>query len=148
LLQAATLAGYKLLLALCDREARPRGRDEFFIDQLVGLKVVDEASSILVGIVTEVYESGSSYSLLRMRLAPDESDIQASKYRSVLVPFVSEIVPSVDVAGGQLGVSLPEGLLETASSTKLRKAYTPEQQAQLREQSKRRQEQQQQQQTL
>lgn len=142
LLQAATLAGYKLLLALCDREARPRGRDEFFIDQLVGLKVVDEASSILVGIVTEVYESGSSYSLLRMRLAPDESDIQASKYRSVLVPFVSEIVPNVDVAGGQLGVSLPEGLLETASSTKLRKAYTSEQQAQLREQLKRRQEQQ------
>mgnify|MGYP001807184949 CR=1 FL=1 len=52
--QAAELAGYKLLLALCDREARPRGRDMFFVDQLVGLKAMDAASGTLVGIVTEV----------------------------------------------------------------------------------------------
>jgi hypothetical protein len=135
--QAATLAGFKLLLALCDREARPRGRDEFFIDQLVGLKAVDDASDILIGIVTEIYEAGASYSLLRVRLAPEEADIAASKYRSVLVPFVTEMVPTVDVAGGQLRMTLPEGLLETASSTKLRKAYTPEQQEQLRQQLKR-----------
>lgn len=141
-MQAADLAGHKLLLALCDREARPGRRDEFFIDQLVGLKAVDASSNILVGIVTEVYENGASYSLLRMRLAPEEPDIAESKYRSVLVPFVSEIVPTVDVVGGQLGLSLPEGLLETASVTKLRKAYTPEQQAQLREQLKKRQQQQ------
>lgn len=144
--QAATLAGHKLLLALCDREARPRGRDEFFVDQLVGLKAVDAASSsnLLVGIVTEVYDNGSSYSLLRVRLAPDEEDIAASRYRSVLVPFVSEIVPTVDVVGGQIGVSLPEGLLDTATTTKLRKAYTPEQQEQLRQQLRRRQQEQQQ----
>lgn len=52
--QAAELAGYKLLLALCDREARPRGRDMFFVDQLVGLKAMDAASGTLLGIVTEV----------------------------------------------------------------------------------------------
>lgn len=139
--QAASLAGNKLLLALCDREARPRGRDEFFIDQLVGCKALDASSSILVGIVTEVYDNGASYSLLRIRLAPEEPDIAASKYRSVLVPFVSEIVPTVDVTAGEIGLTLPEGLLETASTTKLRKAYTPEQQAQLRQQLRKRQEQ-------
>lgn len=111
----------------------------------MGLKAVDagasDNNSRLVGIVTEVYENGASYSLLRVRLAPEEADIAESKFRSVLVPFVSEIVPTVDVAGGQLGLRLPEGLLETASATKLRKPYTPAQQAQLREQLKKRQQQ-------
>lgn len=135
------LAGHKLLLALCDREARPRGRDEFFVDQLVGLKAVDAASRVLVGIVTEVYDNAASYSLLRLRLAPEEADIAASKYRSVLVPFVTEMVPVVDMAGGLLQLSLPEGLLDTASSTKLGKAYTCEQQQQLRQQMRQRHEQ-------
>jgi hypothetical protein len=36
---------------------------------------------------------------------------------------------------------LPEGLLETASVTKLRKAYTPDQQQLLREQLKKRRQQ-------
>lgn len=141
-LQAATLAGCKLLLALCDREAAPRSRDEFFITDLVGLKAVDADTQQLIGIVTEVYDSSASYSLLRVRLAPNEQDIAQSKYRSVLVPFVSEIVPDVDVQGGLMEVTLPEGLMETASSKKLRRPYTTEQQAQLRQQLKQRQQQQ------
>ena len=90
----------------------------------------------------QVYDNGASYSLLRVRLAPEEEDIAASRYRSVLVPFVTDIVPNVDLPGGSIGLALPEGLLETASTTKLRKAYTPEQQAQLREQLKKRRQQQ------
>jgi ribosomal 30S subunit maturation factor RimM len=52
--QAEALAGYKLLLALCDRESSPRGRDEFFITDLVGLKALEQGSEALLGIVTEV----------------------------------------------------------------------------------------------
>jgi hypothetical protein len=89
-----------------------------------------------------VYDSTGSYSLLRVRLAPNESDIQQSRYRSVLVPFVEDMVPTVDVKGGRLLLSLPEGLLETASAKKLRRPYTPEQQAQLRRQLLQRQQQQ------
>lgn len=142
-LQAAALAGNLLLLALCDREAKPRGCDEFFIDQLVGLRAVDASSKALVGVVTEVYESGSSYSLLRLRLAPEEADIAGSTFRSLLVPFVSEMVPTVDVEAGQLEVDLPEGMLDTAGKAKkLRRPYTQEQQAQLRRQLAQRLEQQ------
>lgn len=136
LLQAATFAGYKLLLALCDREAAPRSRDEFFITDLVGLKALNASNQQLIGIVTEVYDSSASYSLLRVRVAPNEEDISQSKYRSVLVPFVKEIVPDVDIAGGVLQMSPPEGLLDTASRKKLRRPYTPEQQMQLRQQLK------------
>jgi hypothetical protein len=46
--QAAALSGHLLLLALCDREARPRGRDEFFVDQLVGMRAVHARSKALV----------------------------------------------------------------------------------------------------
>jgi ribosomal 30S subunit maturation factor RimM len=52
--QAELLAGSKLLLALCDRESSPRGRDEFFITDLVGLKALHSNSQELLGIVTEV----------------------------------------------------------------------------------------------
>jgi hypothetical protein len=92
---------------------------------------------------TQVYDSTGSYSLLRVRLAPNESDIQQSCYRSILVPFVEGMVPVVNVAAGQLLLSLPEGLLETASTKKLRRLYTAEQQAQLRRQLLQRQQQQQ-----
>lgn len=142
--QAAALAGHKVLLALCDREAAPRLRDEFFITDLVGLKVLDSQTQHLVGIVTEVYDTSASYSLLRVRLAPTEEDIAQSKYRSVLVPFVTEFVPDVDVAGGVLQLSSPEGLLDTASSRKLRRPYSAEQQEQLRQQLTQRTQQQQQ----
>lgn len=88
-----------------------------------------------------MYDNGASYSLLRLRLAPEEDDIQASRYRSMLVPFVTDMVPDVDLEGGKICVALPEGLLETASVTKLRKAYTPDQQQLLREQLKKRRQQ-------
>jgi hypothetical protein len=93
-----------------------------------------------------VYDSTGSYSLLRVRLAPNELDIQQSRYRSMLVPFVEDMVPTVDVQGGKLLLDLPEGLLETASAKKLRRPYTPEQQAQLRRQLLQRQQQQEQEQ--
>jgi hypothetical protein len=96
-----------------------------------------------VGVVSEVYDASASYSLLRLRLAPEEADIAGSTFRSVLVPFVAEMVPSVDVAARVLGVLLPEGLLETASKPRrLRRPYTPAQQAQLRAQLAQRQQQQ------
>jgi ribosomal 30S subunit maturation factor RimM len=77
--QAQLLSGHKLLLALCDREATPGQRDEFFITDLVGLRAVASGSGVLLGVVTEVYDSSASYSLLRVRLAPTEDDIQQSR---------------------------------------------------------------------
>ncbi|KAF8071154.1 rimM [Scenedesmus sp. PABB004] len=139
--KAETLAGHKLLLALCDREASPRSGDEFFVTDLVGLRGLDAGSGVLLGLVTEVYDSAASYSLLRLRLAPDEADVAASRYRTVLVPFVEAMVPRVDVRRGTLALDLPDGLLQTASARKLRRPYTPEQAAALRAQAAARREQ-------
>jgi 16S rRNA processing protein RimM len=75
--------------------------DEWYDHQLVGL-AVETVSGGKVGEVTEVVHTAGT-DLLAVR-APDG--------RELLVPFVGEIVPTVDVAGGRVVVDPPEGLLD------------------------------------
>lgn len=75
--------------------------EEFHDHQLVGLRVV-LASGSDVGVVEEVLHSPAGELLSVRDLAGVER----------LVPFVSEIVPEVDVATGRVVVDPPEGLLE------------------------------------
>ncbi|KAI8464317.1 MAG: hypothetical protein J3K34DRAFT_461970 [Monoraphidium minutum] len=127
---AERLAGLKLLLAVGDRE-RLRGSDEFYVQDLVGLKVYDHAGGGLIGLVTEVYDGTGTFSTLRLRLAPSREDIAGSVMRTTLLPFAAEVVPVVDVDAGRMEVSPPPGLLDLTSKKKLRRPYTPEQAARL-----------------
>jgi ribosomal 30S subunit maturation factor RimM len=144
-LQASTLANFTLLLALCDRE-RLADADEFFVQDLIGMKAYLQGSNQLIGAVTEVYDGTGTYDTLRLRLVPTAADIRGSQYRTVLVPFVEAIVPVVDKRGRRLELTPPEGLLDPAviTTTKLRKPYSPQQQEQLLQQLAKQQEQQQQ----
>ena len=74
--------------------------DEFYDHQLVGLaaRLVDGSP---LGVVEAVRHEGADLLVVRR---PDGGE--------ALVPFVSTIVPSVDLAGGFLVVDPPEGLLE------------------------------------
>ncbi|MER7013452.1 ribosome maturation factor RimM [Saccharopolyspora sp. NPDC000359] len=75
--------------------------DEFHDHELVGLRAV-QASGDEVGEVREVIHTPAG-ELLSVRTADD---------REVLVPFVTEIVPEVDLAAGTLVIDPPEGLLD------------------------------------
>ncbi|RKT85890.1 16S rRNA processing protein RimM [Saccharopolyspora antimicrobica] len=75
--------------------------DEFHDHQLVGLRAV-EPSGAEIGEVREVIHTPAG-ELLALRTADD---------REVLVPFVVEIVPEIDLAAGKLVVDPPEGLLD------------------------------------
>jgi 16S rRNA processing protein RimM len=79
----------------------PDDPDEFLDHQLVGLRVesVDGAS---LGTVARIDHAPAS-DLVVM----DKTDGGIA-----LIPFVSAMVPTVDVAGGRLIVDLPEGLLD------------------------------------
>jgi 16S rRNA processing protein RimM len=77
------------------------GEDEWYDHQLVGL-AVETVSGGKVGELTEVVHSAGA-DLLAVR-APDG--------REHLVPFVRQMVPIVDVAGGRVVVDPPEGLLD------------------------------------
>jgi 16S rRNA processing protein RimM len=74
--------------------------DSFYDHQLVGLTAVLPDGSPL-GEVTAVRHEGTELLVVRR---PEGGEL--------LVPFVSAIVPTVDLAGGRLVVDPPEGLLE------------------------------------
>jgi 16S rRNA processing protein RimM len=74
--------------------------DSFYDHQLVGLTARLPDDSVL-GEVTAVRHEAQDLLVIRRPDAPE-----------VLVPFVSAIVPTVDLAGGFLVVDPPEGLLE------------------------------------
>ena len=75
--------------------------DEFHDHQLVGLAAVDPAGE-KIGEVARI-DHGPAHDMLVLR-RPDG--------RTALVPFVSAMVPEVDLAGGRLVMTLPDGLLD------------------------------------
>jgi 16S rRNA processing protein RimM len=75
--------------------------DEWYDHELVGLAAVDTAGTVLGSVADVVHSAGSD--LLVVRDADE---------REHLVPFVREMVPTVDVAGGRVVVDPPEGLFD------------------------------------
>lgn len=98
---AEALTGH-YLEAERDEGARPEDPDEFYDDTLIGLEVVDEAGD-RVGTVTEVLHLPAQ-DVLAVREAPDSPEI--------LVPFVAEIVPVVDLEAARIVIRPPAGLLD------------------------------------
>ncbi|MEV6609720.1 ribosome maturation factor RimM [Kutzneria sp. NPDC051319] len=91
-----------LLLLVDAAELTPSDDPEEFYDhELEGLEVVDVRGD-RIGVVAEVLHTAAS-ELLAVR-RDDGSE--------ALVPFVTEIVPTVDVAAGRVVVDPPEGLLD------------------------------------
>jgi 16S rRNA processing protein RimM len=86
-------------------DERPDDPEEFYDHQLVGLAVHDETGQLL-GEVTEVAHLPSQDLLVVRR--PNGSD--------AMVPFVSEFVPSVDLAAGQVVVTDSAGLFAEAEA--------------------------------
>jgi 16S rRNA processing protein RimM len=97
---AAEAARGVLLVADLPLDAKPEDPEEFYDHQLVGLTAYDEAGALL-GEVTAVVH-GAAQDLLTIR-TPDGRD--------PLVPFVSALVPEVDLAGGRLVVADRPGLV-------------------------------------
>lgn len=93
-----------LLLAVeVDPDERPEDPEEFYDHQLVGLRVVTTDGED-VGELVEVVH-GPAQDLLSVRAADG---------REILVPFVAEIVPEVDVPSGRLLVHDVPGLIGPA----------------------------------
>lgn len=73
----------------------------FFIEDLKGLNVIDDDKGEL-GIVKDVYKSGPKYIVM----------IQRKGKQDLLVPFVKEILYSIEPDEGLIKCRLPEGLYE------------------------------------
>lgn len=87
-------------LSLPREELPAPAEDEYFLHELIGLQVVDEALGAL-GPVDEVYDVPGG-PLLAVYV----------EGRERLFPFRREMVTEVDLAAGRLRTRLPAGLLE------------------------------------
>lgn len=102
-----TADGLRGMLLLVDSESLPdpEDPDEYHDHQLVGLRVLDTEGATLGQVAEIVHTPGGE--LLAIRLE-DGSD--------ALVPFVTEMVPTVDLAAGTCVIDPPEGLLDLGTS--------------------------------
>jgi 16S rRNA processing protein RimM len=97
---AEDMRGARLLIH-SDTLAPPDDPDEFHVHQLEGLRAELEDGTV-VGTVREVVHGPGGELLVLAR--PDQPD--------ALVPFVHEIVPTVDLDGARVVLTPPEGLLD------------------------------------
>lgn len=96
-IQAEALVGATVLAFREDLE--PPAEDEYFQGDLVGLTAVDESGNVL-GRVEELWSTGEVPNLV----------IRSEGREELVVPFVDDFVPTVDVPGGKLVVRPPEYL--------------------------------------
>ena len=86
------------------RDALPApDEDEFYVSDLVGLKVVHLSDGLAIGQVMAIHDFGAG-DLLDVR--------RTGSRKTVLIPFTKEIVPEVDMAAGVLRAVPPPGLLD------------------------------------
>jgi 16S rRNA processing protein RimM len=81
--------------------APPEDPDEYHDFQLVGLTAVDRAGAEIGEVVRIDHAPAADMLVLRR---PDG--------RTALVPFVTAMVPEVDLPGGRVVITPPEGLLD------------------------------------
>ena len=77
------------------------GEDEYFIGDLIGLKVMMENGKDL-GVIRDVLETGAN----------DVYIVDAPGNREILIPAIGECVKEVDLEAGVMTVHLLEGLLD------------------------------------
>lgn len=103
--QAEALKDCKILIPASDR--LPLEMDEFHVADLIGLQVFDQQGQTLIGEVINVLSAGND--LLEVRYShPNKTE----KSKTVLIPFVKEIVPLVDLDQKRIEITPPMGLIE------------------------------------
>lgn len=137
--QAEALTGCQLLISEADRPQLEEG--EFYVPDLIGLEVFHQQWGESIGTILAVIPAGND--LLEVKLydkflpppqdpSPSPSVTSLSPHRrhrhkrpkrqptpvtTILIPFVMEIVPVVDLEQGRVEITPPPGLLEFAPSS-------------------------------
>ncbi len=99
--QAEAFVSQKLLIPAADR--LPLEPGEFHVADLLGLSVYDHQNGDRLGVVTDFYSAGNDLLAVTLDRSPE---------KPVLIPFVDEIVPVVDINGDRLEIQPPPGLLD------------------------------------
>ena len=96
---AEALRGAEVTIRECD--AAPLDRDEYFIHQLYGLRVIESGGGE-IGVVREVVQTGAN----------DVIVVERQGRSDTLLPMIHDVVERLDVAAGQIVVRLLPGLID------------------------------------
>ena len=100
--EARAIHGHTLMVHTSARDEL-QDDDEFYVQQLVGLRVELLEGGEEVGVVEDIMDGPGTHDVLQIVNAAGQA---------ILLPFVKEIVPEVDMDAGVLRTTPPEGLLE------------------------------------
>ncbi|MCU0535965.1 MAG: ribosome maturation factor RimM [Hydrococcus sp. Prado102] len=126
--EAEELRGYKLLVRSCDRPQL--AEDEYHVSDLIDLEVYHQFTKEKLGVISDVLWAGNDLLEVKLDKQPQEENSQdiihesdksqkkpkKQKPTTVLIPFVKEIVPVVDLEQRRIEITPPAGLLEINSS--------------------------------
>jgi 16S rRNA processing protein RimM len=102
---AENIRDCRLFVPISDRPELEEG--EFHVIDLLGLQVFMQETGQFVGTVVDILPSG--HDLLEVKFDPAFAEDKAGK--TVLIPFVIEIVPIVDLETRRVEITPPPGLL-------------------------------------
>jgi len=96
---AEEIIGWKLVIPV---DSRPKlSKEEYHYFDLVGLEARKGQQKTLIGYVTDLIKGGN-----------DLLEIELVEGKKVLVPFVKEIIPEIEIKEKWLLINPPPGLLE------------------------------------
>ncbi|MGR3274824.1 ribosome maturation factor RimM [Acaryochloris marina NIES-2412] len=101
--QSEALKGTKILVRSNDRPTLAEG--EYYLSDLMGVTVVDHQTQAVVGSVVSIASAGND--LLEVQLA--------NTTETILLPFVSALVPIVDITSKRIEITPPKGLIPESS---------------------------------
>lgn len=132
--QAETLKGSKLYV---DKNNKPQLEEgEYHVADLINLEVYDQKTQENIGIVIDVFSAGNDILEVKLHKQPELTEeektpdlskinrfskrkkvkVKKNKPVTVLIPFVEEIVPIVDLKNRQIQINPPIGLLNQEMS--------------------------------
>lgn len=125
---AEALRDYTILVPKSDRPELEEG--EFHVADLIDLEVYLQQTGENIGIVTEIFNTGHDLLEVTLHKQPEPESVtntdlsqisrrsKRKKYKpkktkpvTILIPFVTEIVPIVDIENNRIEINPPEGLL-------------------------------------
>jgi len=103
-----------------DEDAQADGGDEFYAQELEGLRVIDQTTGNEVGVVEDVVRGAGTQDLLKVGFTELDEDGDEVEYY-VYVPFVKDIVPLVDASNGLMEITPPGGLFDIKTPKRTKK---------------------------
>lgn len=127
--QAESLRGCKLLVTKSDRPLLDE--DEYHVNDLMNLEVINQLNGENIGVVINIFSVGNDLLEVKLHKQPEMKEemqpdlskvnriskikkikIKKQKEITVLIPFVKDIVPIVNLEKGIIEINPPEGLLD------------------------------------